>query len=369
VLLVLLLLTLGLLVRTGQAEPGVLVLFISWPVAVLVVAIRRVRLSTAQTITVLLQLAAGAVLGAAPLLVYALVHGSVAAWFNDTVVSAFHYGNVLDYRDSGPWLAALAAAGANQAVHALEPVKIANGIYWMILPLLAAINGVGAIRALLRAEDSSEFALPVLAAFYSLIALYMQDAIYLYFTAGLTLIAVLWTIGRSRLAVRVSWTGLTLLLTVVGIACHAGQPYTRTTVEALEGRRTSTEVRDCGLPRCGLRLDPSDIAPYRRLVTLIQETVPPQVPIAAFPSDAELYFLANRPNPFRFCSSAIGLRTREDLEEAIAIIQREALPLITFRPEDKYSTDATRAIMDRVRTQYALAATIGGVEVYRLRPR
>jgi hypothetical protein len=99
------------------------------------------------------------------------------------------------------------------------------------------------------------------------------------------------------------------------------------------------------------------------------ETVPPQVPIAAFPSDAELYFLSNRPNPFRFCSSAIGLRTREDLEEAIAIIQREAPPLITFRPEDKCSTDATRAIMDRVRAQYDLAATIGGVEVYRLRPR
>jgi hypothetical protein len=156
-------------------------------------------------------------------------------------------------------------------------------------------------------------------------------------------------------------------LTVVALASHAGQPYTRTTTEALEGQRVSTLVRDCGLPRCGLRLDPAVVDPYRRLVGLIQEAVPPQAPIAALPSDAELYFLSNRRNPFRFYNAAIGLRTREDLEEAIAIIQREAPPVITFRPEDKYTTDATRAIMDQVRTQYALVATIDGVEVYRLR--
>jgi len=367
VLIVLLLLTLGFLVATREAEPGVVVLFIPWPVAILVVAIRRVRLSDGQTATALLQLMAGAALGAAPLLLYSLVHLSGAAWFSDTILAAFHLSDVVGNRDGGPWFAALAVAAANQAMHSLEPGKIANGIYWSVLPLLATINGVLAIRTLQRTEDSSEIVLPVLAAFYSLVTLFMQNAIYLYFTAGLTLTAVLWMVGRSRLAVRGIWAGLTLLLTVVALACHAGQPYTRTPIEALEGRRVSTVVRDCGLPRCGLRLDPADVDPYLQLVGLIQEAVPPQAPIAALPSDAELYFLSNRRNPFRFYNAAIGLRTREDLEEAFAIIQREAPPLITFRPEDKYTTDATRAIMDRVRTQYAHVATIGGVEVYRLK--
>jgi hypothetical protein len=369
VLTVLLLLTLGFLAATREAEPGVLVLFIPWPVAILVTAIRRVRLSDRQTASVLLQLMAGAALGAAPMLLYSLVHLSGAAWFRDTVVAAFHLGDVVGNQDGGPWFAALTVAAANQAIHSLEAVKIANGIYWILLPLLATINGALAIRTLQRAEHSSELVLPVLAAFYSLVALFMQNAIYLYFTAGLTLTAVLWTVGRSRLAVRSTWAGLTILLTVVGVVYHAGQPYTRTPIQALEGQRVSTLLRDCGLPRCGLRLDPTDVDPYRQLVGLIEDVVPPQAPIVALPSDAELYFLSNRRNPFRFYNAAIGLRTREDLDEAMAIIQREAPPLITFRPADKFTTDATRAIMARVRTQYAHVATIAGVEVYRLQNR
>jgi hypothetical protein len=43
-------------------------------------------------------------------------------------------------------------------------------------------------------------------------------------------------VGRSRLPVRVTWAGLTLLLTVVALAYHAAQPYTRAPREALEGR-------------------------------------------------------------------------------------------------------------------------------------
>jgi len=366
VLIALLLLALGFLAGTREAEPGVLVLFIPWPTAILVAAIRRVRLSDAQTATALLQLAAGAVLGAAPLLFYMSIHQSGAAWFNDTVTSAFHLGDVVGNRDGGPWFAALAAAAASQAIGSLHLVKIVNGIYWMVLPLLATINGVLAIRRMQRTEDSSELVLPVLAAFYSLVALFMQNAIYLYFTAGLTLTAVLYMVGRSRLAVRVTWAGLTLLLTVVALAYHAAQPYTRAPLEALEGRRTSTVVSDCGLPRCGLRLDPADVAPYRRLVALIQDAVPAQAPIAAFPSDAELYFLSDRRNPFRFYNAAIGLRTSDDVDAAIGIIKREAPRLITFRPQDKYTTDATRAVIAGVRSLYDHATTIDGVEIYRL---
>ena len=359
-------LTIALLVLAGETEPGGLVMFALWPAGIVIAAMGRVRLTDRETVKALLQLTAGVALAASPLAIYLLVNGSAAAWFGDTVMSAFHVSGIAEDLGAQPWFAALTAAAVVQTVRSLALDGIANGLYWTVLPLLAALNGVMTIRALRRGVDSSELVVPVLAAFYALVVLHMQNPIYLYFTVGLTLTAVLWTIGRSRLAVRGLWAGIAILLTVVALSSHAAQPYTRTPIEVLTGRLTDTRVADCPLPRCSLRLNPASVEPYRRLVTLIQENVPAGAPIAAFPSDAELYFLADRRNPFRFYNSAMGVVDAGDVDDTIEVIRREAPRIITFRPGDKYSTGTTLAIMARVRPWYAKVATIDGVEVYRL---
>jgi hypothetical protein len=367
VLGMLVLLVPAILIAAREDEPGGLVLFAIWPAAIIVAALPRVRLGDRDALIALLQLAAGAALAAAPLLFHVLVHGSAAAWFADTITTAVHLSDIVGEKRWGPWYAALAVTAADQAVRSFDVMKILNGVYWVVLTMLGAANGILAFRALRRNEDASELVLPIVAAFFSLVSLFMQNPIYLYFTAGLTLTAVLWMVGRSRVAVRAMWGGVTLLLTGVALACHAAQPYTRTSLQLLEGRRTSTDVVDCAIPRCGLRLDPADIGPYRRLVALIQREVPPGAPIAVFPSDAQLYFLSDRRNPFRFYNAAIGVQSAADVAETVAIIQREAPRILTFRPEDKYSREGTRAVLARVRPQYEHVATITGVEVYRLR--
>jgi hypothetical protein len=116
-------------------------------------------------------------------------------------------------------------------------------------------------------------------------------------------------------------------------------------------------------------LNPASVEPYRQLVELIRGVVPSGAPIAAFPSDAQLYFLTERRNPFRFYNAAMGVVDRAAVEDTLAIIRREAPPIITFRPADKYSTETTHAIMARVRADYEHLSTIGGVEVYRLKQR
>jgi hypothetical protein len=362
-----LLMMVTVLVIAGETEPGGLMMFAIWPAAILVVAMRRVSVTDRETVTALMQITAGVTITAAPLLLYVLVYGSMAAWFSDTVTSAVHVSGIAKALGGGPWFAALTAAAADQTVRSLDVAKVANGIYWMVLPLMATLNGVMTVRALRRAHDSSDLALPVLAAFFALVVLHMQNPIYLYFTVGLSLTAVLWRVARSQLAVRSLWAGLTLLLTVVALGCHAAQPYTRSSSELLEGRRTDLVVDDCRLPRCSLRLNPASVEPYRRLVDLIQAEVPSSAPIAAFPSDAQLYFLAERRNPFRFYNSAMGVADSESLEQTVAIIRREAPPIITFRPGDKYATKTTNEIMARVRSDYEPLSTIDGVEVYRLR--
>jgi hypothetical protein len=56
------------------------------------------------------------------------------------------------------------------------------------------------------------------------------------------------------------------------------------------------------------------------------------------------------------------------VDAAIGVIKREAPRLITFRPQDKYTTDATRAVIAGVRSLYDRVTTIDGVEIYRLTP-
>jgi len=368
-LAVVLIVTVAVLVLSGQAEPGASVLFAGWPVAILLVALWRVRITNRGAALVLLQIAAGAAIAAIPLLLYCIVHRSAPAWFSDNVTAAFRLGAVVEEANGGPWYLALLGAAAFQVIQSLEPVKVANGLYWMILVLLAGLNGVLAVRRLARSRDMSDLALPILAGFYGLVALFMQDAIYLYFTTGLTLTSVLWMIAPTGPLLRAVGAGCTALLVVVGVTYHAGQPYTRTNLQALEGQRTVTSVEASRIPRCSLQLGAAESEPYRRLVELVQRAAPAGEPIAAFPSDAELYFLANRPNPFRFYNSAIGIRTPGDIEEAVQILERESPQILTVRPADKYYTPASRVVVERVRSRYERLETIGGVDVYRLKRR
>ena len=362
-----LLVTTGLLIVARQDEPGGLVMFALWPVALLVVAMPRVRLTDRETVVALLQLAGGAAMATVPLLVHLAAEGSAAAWFNDTVVTASHLNDIVASRRWGAWYAALTATALHHWMESPSPATVVNGVYWTVLPSLAAMNGVLGIRALRRTRDSHELILPIIAAFYSLVSLFMQNGMYLYFTVGLSLTATLWTIGSSRLAIRASSAALTVLLSVVAVTYHAAQPFARTTREMLEGRRTSTDVVECALPRCGLRLERAILEPYRQIVGVIEKEVPPGAAIAVFPSDAGLYFLSDRRNPFRFYNSAIGLRSPADLEQTIEIMRREAPRIMTFRPGDKYTTPATRTLVARVRPRYDHIATIGDVEVYRLK--
>jgi hypothetical protein len=355
------------LVVARQDEPSGMVMFALWPLAIVLLAWRRVTIGDRETIIALLQLAAGAAIAALPLFFHLAVEGAAAAWFDDTVATAAHLTDIVASRRWGAWYASLMVTGASQAVGSLTFPAVVNGVYWAILPALATVNGVLAIRALRRSEDSSEFSLPVVAAFYSLVSLFMQNSMYLYFTVGLSLVAVLWMVARSRLAFRASWAALTVLLSAVAITYHAAQPFARTTSEMLEGRRTSTDVVDCALPRCGLQLERSILEPYRQIVEVIQKEVSPGAAIAVFPSDAQLYFLSNRRNPFRFYNSAIGVRSQQDVDQTVEIIRRVAPRIMTFRPGDKYATAATRTIVARVRPRYDHIATVDGIEVYRLK--
>src|SRR4029077_6858460 len=90
------------------------------------------------------------------------------------------------------WYGLLPLAGFYQASTPSTLAECANGLFWMVLPLLAAMNGLFTLVASEQDRGAHTNAVPTIAACYAVSSLYMQDAIYLYFSAGLSLTSVLW---------------------------------------------------------------------------------------------------------------------------------------------------------------------------------
>jgi hypothetical protein len=349
-------------IATG--EPFGALLIASPPAAILAWIFVTGQTSNRATIGIVSRLATGAIISAVPLIVYHVVNNSISSWLHDIVITPAAL-TTLDFFGRN-WYAAAAVAGAYQAVSNLETDKVINGLYWAAIPLLPLINGVCVFRALQAKHPVEDLTLPIIAAFYAVVSLHFQIPIYLYYSAGVCLAAIMWQQAAGSRLRKVMWTTAAAGLAIVATLYHAAQPYSRTSLQILQGLRRTTPLVE-GFERCGLRLDAEDREVYKSLVSLIQREVPANGSIFAVPSDAELYFLSNRRNPFRFYNTALGIPTDEDMTATIGLMTAQPPRVVTFRPDDKYNTSASRRIMEQVRATYDLIATLGKIEVYRLK--
>ena len=357
----------GYLVLSPETEPGGLVLMAAWPIAILTWMLVYVRASNADVGSIVARVALGAAVPTAPLILYHVLHGSFIIWVSDIVLAAI--GELdLPFYGRGWWYFFLSQAGFFQAVTSVDPVIIANGLYWTILPLLSAINGLFIFVRLRRGEEPRELILPVLASFYALNSLLFEGHLYLYYTVGLSLVSLLWFAAAGSRLHRWGWAATAGALAVISVVFHAGQSRERTVREILEGRRVSNVWSGDagGLDRCDLRLDQVDRDVYGRFVRVIHAETRADETIFALPNDAELYFLANRRNPFRFYNSALGIRTDDDLRHVMTEMRAHPPRLVIFRPDDKYNNAASARVMSLVKSEYVLIDTIDGRDLYRL---
>jgi hypothetical protein len=327
-------------------------------------SVATMRTSNRAACRVVLLLAAGALLSSVPLLVYCAAHGSWRETLNDSVFAALSLG--VRSADAQSWYALLAAAGLFQLLTPSTPVEFANGVFWAVLPLLAAINGVLILTAA-KDRNSERSSLPILSAFYAVSSLYMQDAIYLFFSAGLSLTAVLWWLSARPRAARIAGACAAAILSAIAVAFHAGQPATRSNLELLRGVNVLSGRSTMPLDRASLRLDAVEQVPYPALVKVIETHVAPGAPIFTIPNDSTLYFLTARANPFGFYNTGLSILDTKELDAVLDRLQAEPPRLVTFRPADQYNTWSARALMDFVRTHYERIETVGGVEVYLVR--
>ena len=253
-----------------------------------------------------------------------------------------------------------------QTVTAGDAATFINGVYWTALPLVAAVNGYVVVRLLQRAGRNPIHPLPLVATFYAVVSVHFQIPVYLYYTVGLSLASLLWLTPQISLVAARGSLVAAGALAAIGVYFHAGQPASRSIAGLLHGTRM-TSVRASSLPHSSLRIDPDEGRRYAALVDLIRQRVPADGSIFAVPSNAELYFLSQRRNAFRFYNTALGVRSDADVAAVEQTLHDHPPSLVTFNRDDKYNTPQSLQIMEAVKHQYVLLGRFDPFDVYVLR--
>jgi hypothetical protein len=293
------------------------------------------------------------------------MHGSLSVLVHDLVVVASAESR-LEIFGQG-WFTLLPLAALHQALTSFDLALVVNGLYWTILPAISLVNGVLVVGALRKGADARTLALPVIAVFYAMVAMFYAGPLYLSYVVGLGLLGVMWQLPGRAPQFRSVSTAVAVVLSAIAVIFHAGQTRERTAVQILRGDRVTTfgALEDCGLPRCSLKISASDVVAYGGLVNTIERETAPGEFILALPNDAELYFLSGRRNPTRFYNASLGMTTPDLRHEVHQALERHPPRLVIFRADDKYNTPDTAAVMDAVRRRYAFLGERHGTGIYR----
>lgn len=344
----------------NKSLDGVL-LFGLWPLALLLIGIGRTRMEDRAVLRMALWMTAGAVLACLPVALYHLRHGTFGTLYEDTVLATLHLTQ-LDYQHARRyWIIAYLALR-----NLFEGAGIAaalSAIFW--LSLLAAPPVLGVRMALAGWRDRAapfRHPLPVIAVFFAIISTPFEIPIYLTYASGITAVALLFReagAGWRRAALAVG----AVALAAVGIALHAGQPLSRNLAGIVEGRRVALDATAM-LPRVSLHIEQRDQDVYARVLALIERHAPPGQPFLALPANPELYFMSNRPAPYRFHISATGIRNEQALAVAVAALEASPPAIVVHDPTDKFNNWASAGLLAAVQSRYAVVERIGPFDVY-----
>lgn len=338
-------------------------LFGLWPLVVLVQAARRVRPDNRAVLALIGRLAQGGAVALTPLLAYHLAHGSLALWLDDMVGGALAL-NAMPFTRRIVH-AAMIVLSVQQLLAFDSLDGLVNAAFWLGVLALPAANGFLLLRRTGGAATRCEPLLMV-AVFHALVSVFHQIPTYLMFSTGLSLVAFVATVGANGPRYRLAALLFSGFVATVAVHYHAAQPATRLVREYVAGLRLPA-LAESGLPRVSLRIEPGDAEAHRRALAVIAREVPAGGAILAVPFEPQLYFLSQRRNPVRFYNTAIGVRDEAALAETLAVLERDKPTLLFFRPDDKYNTALSRALVERLKPGYVLIDRIDGLEIHRRR--
>ncbi len=339
-------------------------LFGIWPFPVLVLAWRQTAARNKELAATASGLLLGAAIAAMPLVIYHAVHGSVGAWLSDTVGAATSLPRLAFMKLPG-YALMMILAGRGLVFGGLA--ERLNGLLWLTLLVLAAALGVTFLRVVLRrSADTVMHPLPVIALFYSIVSVHYQITLYLFYAAGLSLSALLWQFTGRGKALRATALLCASVVAAIAVYYQAGMPLSRGLKGTVAGERLPVGTR-LELDRAGIYVEREDAVRFKRVVDFIQSETGPSDTIFALPGESELYFLANRTNPFKFFNTALGIRSSAGLDSTIWVLKCRPPKLIFYNPEDKYNTAASARIAAFVRATYDSLTPLPPFQVFRRR--
>jgi hypothetical protein len=336
-----------------------------WPIVLLVQSLLKVRTSNRRALEIVVKLGVGFLVSALPLMIYHIRHGSVGAFFDDTVIRAFNIQG-LAYLKIATYLLIQQVAFITLG-QARSFGEVVNGIFWILFPFSALITGVLCVRAMGKYRSSSEVgALPVLAVFYALVALFQQIPIYYFYVLPLTYAALFWLTFKSFRRLLWPLAILAVLSSATVIYYQAAQPLTRLLTGIIRGERVPF-VRATSLDRAGLMVDQKSLEVYTAIVQTIKDNSRPEETIFAFPYSPEFYFLSERRNPFRFWNTYVGIRSDAEQQHVLDVLKNTPPRIIIIAPRDRNNTPYSNEIIRDVNANYDKIQTIGDFDVYRAR--
>lgn len=351
----------------SHGSVGDFLLFGLCPVTFIGLAWLYTTCNNSETFRIVWQLSLGAFFSLLPLLLYHFMHNSISPWIDDTVFRAINLSQLPVYTQ--PEYAKLLGVSLYALTNLSGVNSLLNGTYFLLLLSMSLLNGGLLLLTFLNKRQEGTqgcvpSALPLLAMFYAVVSILYPIMIYVYVTVGLSLLGVVWQfyeLNRSRIL------GLLLcvFLSIVAIHFHAGQPRGQTWAKVMQGEKVAvTPVHN--LEKFGLKINPLEAETYSQLVGFIKQETKHRDPIFVFPYNPEIYFLADRLNPFPFYHVALGVTNISEGQALIQSLKKTPPALIIFNANSINNTDISVFIAEYVREAYLPIKQIGEFEIFSL---
>ncbi len=264
-----------------------------WPCFLMLWAFFHTRLSNQETFALCLKLGLGLLIAFLPLFIYLAVNQAFFLWMDDVIIRSSRMLKDTPYETWSSY--ALYQIGGALQIYRHQGFRLPiNGLYWFLLPLLSFLNGLLVFLILLKRKAlSSQEALHMMTVFYSIVSYTLQIPIYLYYSASLSLISLLW-ISKNyfRRLTPVIFTLASFLL-ITGLYFHAGQPCQRGIKGMREGERQGLFESE-QLSKLGLKIHAPEKQAYEDLIGYIKTKTSAEDSLFVFPNNPEVYFLADR---------------------------------------------------------------------------
>lgn len=336
--------------------------FGSWPILVLALQIKDTRVSNVSTLRFLYRLSIGSIAGILPLIVYHIKHDSLQVWFEDTVLIAFKLTS-FDFFNNYSYDFMLSYS-INSIVMFENIASVINALFWITILLTPVFYGALLIKRLQQDKNTIE-PLGYIPIFFMLVSIHYQIPIYLFYSVALTLVAILWLLQNLKTRIAITANIFLLVICILGLFFHAGQPLARGLAGTLNGER-HMERESCGLEHCSIKADPDTVRKYQRLVTLALDHTEADDMILTIPFNPEINYLSKRVSPIRFFNTALGIYSIEELNKVIAILGQNRTKLVFYDARDKYNTKLSNKLVDYIKEHYQFLGNQDGMEVYLL---